>query len=623
MTTEPARAVLRCVRQALAPEGDPPTDGELLTAFLARGDGAAFAALVRRHGPMVLGLCRRLLRHHHDAEDAFQATFLVLARKASSIHKREAVGDWLYGVARRTALKAAAAARRRKREVQVTDMPEPLVDPPTGQDELLLLDEELGRLPENYRLPVVLCELQGRPRREVARQLGLPEGTLSSRLAAARRLLARRLGRRGLALPAAALAAALSRHAAASVPPALVGSTVNVATRAGPIPAPVAALAEGVVKAMFLGKLRVIALLLLAGLLLGGVVSPDFQARAVADKEAPGQPRRQPQKFAAVLVLRAHEQDISHVVFSPDGKTLASAAYDGTVKLWDARTGQWVRTLKVGRAVVALAFSPDSKTVATAHNGAPGEVQLWDARSGELHKRVKGFKEGVYALAYSPGGRTLAVGSGVAPFEPNPKGDRPAVIKEPVGYVALFDLKSGKITRTLEGAQSQVVSLAFARGTPLVAGGSWGGAVQVWDARTGKRLWAAEGGKSGPLTPVVFSPDGTLLAGGGRQVVNLWEAGTGRLKRVLKGHRHDIYGIAFAPGGGTLASTDTFNLTVKLWDVRSGELRQTLTGQLSVTRAVAIAPDGKTLAGGSGVIPGKQGGYAEVRLWPLATGPEK
>src|SRR5262249_48577907 len=153
----------------------------------------AFAALVRRHGPMVWGVCRRVLPSYHDAEDAFQATFLVLVRKAASVMPREKVANWLYGVAYQTALKApAVAARRGARERQLTPFPEPALPEPERRPELgPLLDQELTRLPDLYRVPVVLCDLEGLTYREAARQLGCPEGTLAARLARARALLAK------------------------------------------------------------------------------------------------------------------------------------------------------------------------------------------------------------------------------------------------------------------------------------------------------------------------------------------------------------------------------------------------------------------------------------------------
>src|SRR5262245_59467150 len=163
------------------------TDAELLGRFLDRRDEAAFALLVRRHGPMVYGVCRRLLPTDQDAEDAFQATFLVLARKARAAAPRE-VGNWLFGVARRAALLSRRSiARRRER---VGDVPE---RPATPRDELrAVLDEELSRLPDTYRTVIVLCDLEGRTRREAAAMLGWPEGTVAGRLARARELLARR-----------------------------------------------------------------------------------------------------------------------------------------------------------------------------------------------------------------------------------------------------------------------------------------------------------------------------------------------------------------------------------------------------------------------------------------------
>src|SRR5438132_981596 len=208
------------------------SDGHLLDRFLARRDEAAFEALVRRHGPMVLGVCRRVLSNAHDADDAFQAVFLVLVRKAASIQPRDLVGNWLYGVAYRTALEARGIlARRRAKERQVHAMPESAAPPVEDDAELRrVLDEELSRLPDKYRVPIVLCDLGSRTRKQVAALLRIPEGTLSSRLATGREMLARRLKRRGLGVSAAALVAFLTQQASASVSAPLVVATVHAAT---------------------------------------------------------------------------------------------------------------------------------------------------------------------------------------------------------------------------------------------------------------------------------------------------------------------------------------------------------------------------------------------------------
>jgi RNA polymerase sigma factor (sigma-70 family) len=263
-------------RAALLGDATSMTDGELLDCFITRRDEAAFEALLRRHGPMVLNLCRRMIGNFQDAEDAFQAAFLVLARKAAVVVPRESVGNWLYGVAYRTARRAkAVSARHHAREKQVKDMPHPAIEPAHGLEDVeLVLDEELNRLPAKYRLPVVLCELEGRSRKEVARQLKVPEGTLSSRLATARRMLARRLTRRGVALSTGAMAAALSQGtSAACLSKPLILETMQAVSAfamantlpglGGVVSAPVAALAEGVLKTMMLSKLKTTATIFL------------------------------------------------------------------------------------------------------------------------------------------------------------------------------------------------------------------------------------------------------------------------------------------------------------------------------------------------------------------------
>lgn len=278
--------LIDCLRRAvLLKDGGGLSDGQLLGLFVKHRDGDAFAALVKRHSPMVMGVCRRVMSNLHDAEDAFQAAFLIFARKAGSVKAQDSVAGWLYRVAYRTALEARARiARRRSKERQLDDAPDPVIEPDENQRELLaLLDKELDRLPDKYRVPVVLCELEGMSRKEAARTLGLAEGTLSWRLAQAKKLLAKRLARHGLAISGGGLAAVMTPNAASAC---LRASTVKAVT-AGAVPAKVLALTEGVMKAMLLTKLKMtICVTTLA--LLTGVGATGLTYRATA--EEPKQP---------------------------------------------------------------------------------------------------------------------------------------------------------------------------------------------------------------------------------------------------------------------------------------------------------------------------------------------
>jgi RNA polymerase sigma factor (sigma-70 family) len=270
--TRPLSSFLRHFRRQLAvPEAGELTDAALLGRFADDRDETAFATLMQRHGPMVLGVCRRLLHDPNDADDAFQATFLVLARKAGSVGQPDRLANWLYGVALRVAQKARAeAARRHARQQQVTDRPAAEPGRAADRDDLRqVLDEEVQRLPEKFRLPILLCYLQGQTREDAARQLGSSPGAVKGMLERGRELLRSRLGRRGLTPSAAALAALLSESAlSARVPAALSDSTIKAALRfaAGNATAAgsAAALAEGVLQTMGMSQLKVTLALVLA-----------------------------------------------------------------------------------------------------------------------------------------------------------------------------------------------------------------------------------------------------------------------------------------------------------------------------------------------------------------------
>src|SRR5713226_7930441 len=225
MATAQLGTLLRHIHQLAAlPGGRQRTDRQLLEDFAGRRDEAAFAALVARHGPMVLRVCRRVLSHEQDAEDAFQATFLVLARNIGSIRKHDALANWLYGVANRTAMKAKrSAARRRKHEARLqagrTDFQSV---PPTWDDVQAALDEEIQRLPDRYRAAFVLCVLEGKSGPQAAAELSVKEGTVWSRLTRARKLLQQRLTRRDINLAAVLAALSVAESAGKAAMPAML-----------------------------------------------------------------------------------------------------------------------------------------------------------------------------------------------------------------------------------------------------------------------------------------------------------------------------------------------------------------------------------------------------------------
>jgi RNA polymerase sigma factor (sigma-70 family) len=378
-------------------------DRYLLERFVMTRDPAAFAALVERHGPMVQGVCRRVLHDAHAAEDAFQATFLVLVHKARSLGQPELLGPWLYGVAYRTAVRARdAAARRRAREREMTDMP--------GNDSMVevvwrelrqVLDEELGRLAQKYRVPLVLFYLEGKSTEEVARQLGCPKGTVQSRLARGRDQLRDRLVRRGVGLSVWTLAMVLVEKAAPAAVPAVVAEgTIKAAVltaagqaAAGAIPASVAALTKGVLRAMFLSKVKIVAAAVLA-LSVAVACTVVGARRALADKPAAAGKegaQKEEEKIVGTWAFQSlvqggqkqPEEDVKEakLTFAPDGKLAAKlpkGEKEGTYKLDPAQKPKAITlTTETGGTILGIyKLEGDTLTLCMGHendNDRPAE----------------------------------------------------------------------------------------------------------------------------------------------------------------------------------------------------------------------------------------------------------
>ncbi len=677
MTRTSTTPLLREVQHLIGAGRDDLPDGQLLDRFARERDEVAFEALVRRYGRLVFGVCRQVLADRHAAEDAFQATFLVLVHKASSLDRGRPVGDWLYTVAFRLALRSRAnAARRREKEAEAA-RDRAATAPPPAADEQAAVHEELNRLPDRLRLPLVLACLEGRTHEQVARAIGCPVGSVGWRLARAKEVLRDRLAGRGVACPAAALLAPAA--AGAAVPAPLLEATVRAGVWfAGDPAAGVAAasanaveLARGVLGTMTTNKLTVAAGVLLAVGLCG---STAWLARSAAMGDGPkpaaratepvreSKPAGLPPGATARLGTSQfrHGEPIFFLAYTADGRRLITAGRDDAIRLWDRKTGEEVRRfdrpakgpaeqradavmmaaggmmmrtpLTDGRFPVAL--SPDGKLLAA---GRGKSLFVWEIETGAKRHELTAAAE-LAELSFTPDGKTL-------------------VACDQTDAVTLWDLATGKVGRTHQtgrAGQGDVVktpaAILKAPATTSTATSPDGRhlvtqqfrdpatgdtVLRVTDLGTGKQTSEIKLGAGG-VQVLAFSPDGKRLAWASfLDGVVVWDLAGG--KEVARFGRDPNTGppraaqsLGFSADGNTLA-VSLQNEAVELWDVPSAKKLRTIGGhepersrgvvkvaiagrsQL-VRHDLAFSPDGKTVAASLG--------NASVRQFDTGTGDE-
>jgi RNA polymerase sigma factor (sigma-70 family) len=503
-TNAPLGRFLDRLRHSAAAE-DPcrVADDELLRRYVATQDESAFAGLVRRHGPMVLGVCWRILRHREDAEDAFQATFLVLARKAGAVRKSESLPGWLHRIAFRAAMRLRAArSRRLDRQALLADAPQARCrEDLTVRETQQVLEEELNRLADKYRAPLLLCCVQGRTRDEAAQQLGWSLGVLRGRLDRGRELLRARLARRGVALSAALLPLGVAATSEAAVLPALLSSTVRAALGAAQSPAAAAvsaqaaALAQGVIQAMFLAKLKVFGVGLLVVALLGtgaGIATYRAQAQGSRPSSAARQGREAAQPPRGEMNPAQMKREIERLRLELEqARLLLKLANQEILDLRAAR----------GRA---------AKDRPEGLDKAPRVDQGSNNRAGK-------------AADNEP---QPAAPKGV--FSP----DRKVSAAADRQFVRLLDAATGKEIRRFAGHTDTVTSLAFSPDGKRLASGSKDRSAALWDVVTGKQLFKFEA--QHPVESVAFSPDGRTLVIGHKGQMSELDIRTGQVIRVNK-----------------------------------------------------------------------------------------
>jgi RNA polymerase sigma factor (sigma-70 family) len=632
--------VLQLLRRFSGSGGAETPDAQLLARFVGHQDEAAFAELVRRHGPMVLGVCRRHLRDEHAAEDAFQVTFLTLACRARTLRRGQALPAWLQRVAYHIALRVRAKALRTaavEREAMSLLRPEAAKE--ADWRELgPVLDDELRRMPEDLRGPLVLCGLEGKSHEDAARELGWPVGSLSKRLARGRELLRERLARRGFELGSAALTGTLIGEATAGVPEQLITTTVQGANQLGGLSATTAALLKEVLRAMFWTRVRSVVLLLLTVALIASAVGLGLLAagwatspqrpeanRPAQEDERPAQ--ADPEKPRAGVVALGQKQFrmrawIWGIAYSPDGKLLAITEAS-TVHLWDAVTRKEVRSWDGPKDTVVklLAFSPDSKTLVIAgDNLLP---HLWDVATGKLLREFPGGLGVAGAspagIAFSPDGKLLAaVGMVDAKFHEDKGGKG----RSPGPAVRLWETATGKELKGLADAWISASCVAFSPDGKFLVWGAWNGSVHVHKAPGWEEVFTSSN-KVVPAPSILslaVSPDSKVLAIGVGGGVKLFSLPGGQELRTIgedpQGPAQVLVGtrLRFTPDGKTLAALSSSN-HLTFWDVTTGKPSPRDIQPTGVSD-LTFDPEGKTLATGGGQD-------QRVRFWDLVNDREE
>ena len=606
-----ASAVL--LRQVHRLAGSPAPDAVLLDRFARSNDEYTFTDLVTRHGPMVWRVCRRMLGDAQAAEDAFQATFLILAQRAEYIKKPSSLAAWLHGVARRVARNVQTAEnQRRRRETAVPDLdpvdpnPDPLAEV-SAREALLILDDEVQRLPEQYRLPVILCCLEGMSQEEAAQRLGWSAGSVKGRLERGRKRLQERLTRRGLTLTTLLAVMTLSRHeAAAGAGRILVGGTVRAVmafTKGEPaqIGVRVAALAEAGLKGLGVAQGKtVMALVLVAGLVIAGTGSVLLPGLADQMPKPPVVQQKPPETLPKeTALLRTN--------LNGDPLPKGAVARLGTERF---RSDAWVEQVTVvpgGKQFIGLG----------SHS-----VILWDATTG---KEVRRFDAQAWrmmvsdgeAFAVSPDGKVLAVGT-----------------EESNCPILLYDLASGKKLGELPGhkgpkERSFEAHLAFVTPTLLVSAGE-DRTIRVWELSSKREVGRLVSSDRRRISTLVPFPNGHHVLGCGLDdktggYWTVWDVATGKVLHQVDSLPNGFVRAALAPDGHSIAISlgvgevekeGGYN-EVRLYSVSTGKEQRrwrTHSGRFPQRNSVAFAGDGKRIATG--------GADQKVRQWELATGTE-
>jgi RNA polymerase sigma factor (sigma-70 family) len=636
------------------------SDEQLLADFLCRRSDEAFAALLGRHGPMVLNVCRRILHDAHAAEDVFQATFLVLAQRAAAIHRRASVAAFLHGVAYRLAVRARrhTSPKRQRGEGRSLACASGLcaavcdqaVGPPEGlawKEMLGILDQELGRLSDCYRAPLVLCYLEGRTRDEAARQLGWSLSTLRRRLAQGRRLLEARLRGRGVTLPAAlaGLLAASSVAVPGHLRAAALAAAGARAAGGGAAGASVLSSArKGIALLLSTAGKKVGVFVVLAALATAVCFACRWDphaeqapaasesppaAAAPAAGAGPGDAAADPLPAQCAVRLGTaryrHGSRIESMAVSVDGRLAAVAGEFGSfspARAFDLTDGRCLYSLPngPGSSTEAVGLSPDGKVLATKHDE---DLCFRDAATGKEFRKIRYVPE-------SGGGRSI---TDWMTFTPDGKQVAATLLGD---AVCLIDVGTGKVTRTFEHGWA-VSACVFSPDGRLMATGGYEqekGPVhfaRIWEVGTGKLLRRFPAG-AGRIRSLAFSPDGATLAGGGWADgrLRLWEVATGKELKVFPRIGNDIESVAFAPDGKTVAAagdkvhlydpatgkerlrigrraqrlafsrdgsvlTGAVSGAIYRWDAASGRPLTPAAGQDSAVEQVLVSPDGRSL----------------------------